>query len=216
MTCEEFSPLLSPFVDGELNVEQGCEVMRHVEDCGGCHQRVQELRSMGMLLRALPAPPPPPDLALRLRVAASHYSVRATRVEIWKMRVATMLQAIAVPAVAGTMGALLVFAFLFGSITVPVSAARTSPDVPLGIATPPRLLQAAGFDVDGPLLVEANVDASGRVYGYRVLSGHPDAQVLSRLNNQLLFSVFEPATTMFGQRTAGSIVVSYGTVRVRG
>lgn len=216
MTCEEFIPLLSPFVDGELNVEQGCEVMRHVEDCGLCHQRVQAMRSMGQLLRAIPAPPPPPDLALRLRVAASHYSVRATRLEIWKMRVAALLQAVAVPAVAGTMGAVLVFAFLFGSITVPVSSSRNSPDVPLGVATPPRLLQAAGFDVDAPLLVEANVDAYGRVYGYRVLSGHPDAQVLSRLNNQLLFSVFEPATTMFGQRTAGSLLVSYGMVHVRG
>lgn len=216
MTCEEFSPLLSPFIDGELNVEQGCEVMRHVEECGLCTRRVQELRSMGGLMRALPVPPPPKDLALRLRVAASHYSVRATRMEIWKMRVAALLQAIAVPAVAGTMGALLVFAFLFGSITVPVSTAHSGPDVPLGIATPPRLLQAAGFDVDAPLLVEANVDASGRVYGYRVLSGHPDAQVLSRLNNQLLFSVFEPATTMFGQRTSGSVLVSYGLVRVRG
>lgn len=216
MTCEEFSPLLSPFVDGELNVEQGCEVMRHVEDCALCQQRVQELRSMGQLVRALPVPAPPPDLALRLRVAASHYSVRATRLEIWKMRVATLLQAVAVPAVAGTMGALLVFAILFGSVMVPVSSAHNSPDVPLGVATPPRLLQAAGFDVDAPLLVEANVDASGRVYGYRVLSGHPDAQALSRLNNQLLFSIFEPATTMFGQRTSGSVLVSYGMVRVRG
>lgn len=216
MTCEEFSPLLSPFVDGELNIEQGCEAMRHVEECGLCTRRVQELRSMGKLMRALPVPLPPADLALRLRVAASHYSVRATRMEIWKMRIATLLQAIAVPAVAGTMGALLVFAFLFGSVTVPVSTAQDGPDVPLGIATPPRLLQAAGFDVDAPLLVEANVDAYGRVYGYRVLSGHPDAQALSRLNNQLLFSVFEPATTMFGQRTSGSVLVSYGMVRVRG
>lgn len=216
MTCEEVNPLLSLFVDGELQIEQGCEVMRHMDGCDLCSRQVQDIRAMGQLMRALPVPEPPPDLALRLRVSASRYSVRATRLEIWKMRVATVLQAMAVPAVAGTMGALLVFAFLFGSIMVPATVASQHPDVPLGVATPPRLLQAAGFDVDAPLLVEANVDASGRVYGYRVLSGHPDAQVLSRLNNQLLFSVFEPATTMFGQRTVGNVLVSYGMVRVRG
>lgn len=215
MTCGEVEPLLSPFADGELNLQQSCEVVRHVEECGQCREHLQSLRVMGQLVRALPAPPPPPHLALRLRVAASRHSVRASRWELVKLRLTILCQAIAVPAAAGTMGALMLFAFLFGSITPPLRASQ-GPDVPLGYATPPRLLQAAGFDVSAPLVVEASVDASGRVYGYRVLTGHPDAQVLSQLNNQLLFSVFSPATTMFGQRTTGRVLVSYGSVHVRG
>lgn len=215
MTCSEVEPLFSPYVDGVLEVGQSCEVVRHVEECVRCREHLQGIRAVGQLVRALPVPPPPPDLALRLRVAASRHSNRTSPLAIWKLRMGTLFQAMAVPAAAGTMGALLLFAFLFGSVTPPLRASQ-GPDVPLGYATPPRLLQAAGFDVSGALVVEANVDAYGRVYGYRVLSGHPDAEVISQVNNQLLFSVFEPATTMFGQRTAGRVLVSYGTVHVRG
>ena len=215
MTCGEFEPLLSPYIDGELEVKQSCEVVRHVEECGKCREHLQSLRTMGKMMRALPVPPPPRDLALRLRVAASRHSVRVSRLELLQFRFGMMWRAIAVPAAAGTMGALMLFAFLFGSVTPPLQASE-GPDVPLGYATPPRLLTAAGFDVTAPLVVEANVDAEGRVYGYRVLAGHPTARVISEVNNQLLFSVFEPATTIFGQRTTGQVLVSYGTVHVRG
>mgnify|MGYP001554548603 CR=1 FL=1 len=79
----------------------------------------------------------------------------------------------------------------------------------------PRLSSGGLYNI-GPVVIDAQIDAQGRVYGYRVVSGSTDPAVIQRLNNQLLLSVFRPARTMFGQPTTGSVLVSFGTVDVRG
>jgi hypothetical protein len=159
----------------------------------------------------------PADLGLRLRVRASHFSVRGGRAQYWRLRLMHAIQAMAVPAAVGTATALFLFSALAGGVQAKVSARPGVPDVQVGMgAMPPRLTRSSDFDIAGPMLVEAQIDASGHVYGYSVLSGNPDAQAITRLKNQLLMSVFQPATTIFGQPTNGSLLVSFGTVDVRG
>jgi hypothetical protein len=96
-------------------------------------------------------------------------------------------------------------------------------DEPLGMATAPRLLYNLGptADVDqigtlnGPVVVEAYVNGSGRVYDYRIVNGPDDAQTRSEVENMLLFSVFEPAR-FFGQPVRGLAVLSFSGVSVHG
>lgn len=215
--CETLQAALSSYLDGELKPEHSGALIRHLEWCSECSARLEQYRELRQQMQALPASVPPPDLALRLRVEASHYSVRGQQWEYWKMRMGAALRALAVPATVGTAAALFLFTALAGGVRGNLVNDPLIPDVTIGgDATPPRLTSPSNYNVDATVLVEANIDATGHVYGYRVLSGPTDAGLISQLNNQLLLSVFQPATTSFGQPTTGSLLVSFGTVEVRG
>lgn len=215
--CAQWSPELSAYCDGEMERSRAQDLERHLEFCTECRARLTSYRAMGYQLRALPAPPAPAELAIRLRVEASHYAARGQRWAFWQVRVTSALQALALPMVVGTAAALFLFSALAGGVSANAPAHPLRPDVVVGEpATPPRLALASNYGVDGSVLVEAQIDATGHVYSYEVLSGHTDAQLISRLNTQLLLSVFQPAMTNFGQPTTGSLLVSYGSVDVRG
>jgi hypothetical protein len=215
--CAQFQPALSAYLDGELDLGQSGVLIRHLEVCEECAGKLEMYRELGERLRRLPAAAVPADLGLRLRVRASHFSVRGGWAQYWRLRLMHAIQAMAVPAAVGTATALFLFSALAGGVQAKVSVRPGVPDVQVGMgAMPPRLTRSSDFDIAGPMLVEAQIDASGHVYGYSVLSGNPDAQAITRLKNQLLMSVFQPATTIFGQPTNGSLLVSFGTVDVRG
>lgn len=208
---------LSAYLDGELAAGEVRRVEEHLHACGACAERLESYRGLGEELRRLAPPPTPADLGLRLRVEASHYSVRHQRWEYLRMRCAMALEALALPTAVGTVATLFLFIALTGGVRSNIVNNPMAPDVPVfGLATPPQFTAGPDASVSGPVLVEADVDANGRVYNYRVLSGAHDPQTIEQLNNQLLLSVFTPATTIFGQPTNGSVLVSYGTVDVRG
>lgn len=215
MNCGWVHKQLSPYLDGELNVDESCEVLRHVEDCGACRLRLQQMRAVAQSLSAVPPVPAPPRLALKLRVAASHYSVRHEQLEYLKLRLGMMIRAMAVPAAAGMMGAVCIFAFLLGSMARGLTMASITQDVPLTLSTPPRLARMPAFDIGAPVIVDATVNEYGRVDDYKLLSGPSDQRVISRVGNQLLFTVFEPATA-YGHPISGHVVLQYNSVRVRG
>jgi hypothetical protein len=68
---------------------------------------------------------------------------------------------------------------------------------------------------DVPIIVDAMVDSSGRVYRYTILEGPTDREVNIRVENNLLTSVFTPAT-VFGVPVRGHVVITYTGVSVRG
>ena len=68
---------------------------------------------------------------------------------------------------------------------------------------------------DVPIVVDAMVDSSGRVYSYTILEGSTDSEVIVRVENNLLSSVFAPAT-VFGVPVRGHVVITYTGVSVRG
>lgn len=215
--CQALQPALSAYMDGELDPGQSGALLHHLEKCPNCAAILGDYRAMSEAMRALPAPEPPAELALRLRVEASHYSVRGQRWLFLRLRWMAALQTLALPAVVGTVAALSLFVALAGGVHSNIVNNPLLPDVPVfGNATPPRLTSMPSYSVGRALLVQAQIDATGRVYGYRVLSGSADPQTIARLNNQLLLGVFQPATTIFGQPTTGSLLVSFDTVDVRG
>jgi hypothetical protein len=69
--------------------------------------------------------------------------------------------------------------------------------------------------VDVPVVVEAMVDSKGRVYDYTFLEGPSDPAVRVRVENNLLGSIFQPAT-VFGVPVRGHLVVTYTGIFVRG
>ena len=72
-------------------------------------------------------------------------------------------------------------------------------------------LQQLPDTVGKPLVVEAYIDAKGRIWDYKVLSNAGESNTLSsNIKNLLIFSVFRPATLM-GQPTTGTATLVFST-----
>jgi hypothetical protein len=135
-----------------------------------------------------------------------------------KFRLETALNAFMVPATAGLLSAIVFFGLLIGFFALP----SLSNDVPVQtmLYTPPELtLSPFGLTnsiSSDAVVVEAVVDANGRVQDYRVLSdGQTSDDVDQQIKNMLIFTMFRPATS-FGRPTTGRVVLSFSHVNVKG
>src|SRR5215471_8200690 len=122
------------------------------------------------------------------------------------------------PGIAGVATASVFFVALSGYF-VPAQTGRdvVRADVPTILYTPPHLKSLAYTDsqlnLDSSILMEMDVDASGRVQNYRIISGRDDAQVREQLNRALLFTAFAPARS-FGVPVPGKAVISFSRAQV--
>ena len=126
-----------------------------------------------------------------------------------------------VPATAGLVSAVLIFGLLLGFFALPSQLQASSGDVPLMLYTAPQLEQtmfgtSLGSTGDDSVVIEAYVDANGRVEDYRILSQPDDAgAVLPEVKKILIFTTFRPALSM-GRPTSGRAVISFSKISVRG
>jgi hypothetical protein len=220
MTCAQVKPLLSSYLDGTVTGKQMYSLDQHLQGCAGCREQYTGLRQTQALLARVGRAQVPEDLSLKLRLALSREAARMRRPVFagFSMRVANVFRAFMVPATAGVFATLVIFALLMGFIT-PVQA--NTNDVPLLISTSPELQQTgfwgalAGVSEDS-LVIEAYVDANGRVQDYRILSGPDRLKDLPHpVKNMLIFTTFRPATLM-GSPRPGTAVLSFSKVSVKG
>lgn len=226
MTCVGASRLLSPYLDGALTGKQMQSLGKHLEGCARCRQEYESLRLTQQLVTGLRQKKAPADMDLRLRVAISREAAAAERPPLqgFRIRMENALNAFMVPATAGLVAAILVFGLLVSGFTLPpaLQASYESQDVPLLLYTDPEL-QVSAFGVTSlptikgdSLVIEAYVDANGRVQDYRILSDPDDTrELLSEVKNMLIFTTFRPAMTM-GRPTAGRAVLSFSKINVKG
>src|SRR5208337_3286645 len=223
MNCAEIKKLFSPYLDGQVSGTEMRTLTRHVEQCAGCAREFAAMRRTQQLLATLGRKKAPADLALKLRVAISREAAQARRprYEGVLVRLENTLNAFMVPATAGLVSAVLFFGLLLGFFALPAELRASSGDVPLMLYTGPQLEQSAfgtslGTMGDDSVVIEAYVDANGRVQDYRILSQPDDAQtVLPQLKNLLIFTTFRPALSM-GRPTAGRAVISFSKISVKG
>jgi hypothetical protein len=221
--CTEIKKLFSPYLDGRISGTEMRTLTRHVEQCAGCAREYAAMQRSQQLLSALGPKKAPADLALKLRLAISREAAqtRRPRFEGVLLRLENALNAFMVPATAGLVSAVLFFGLLLGFFALPAELQASSGDVPLMLYTGPQLDQSAfgtslGNMGDDAVVVEAYVDANGRVEDYRILSQPADAKaVLPELKNLLIFTTFHPALSM-GRPTAGTAVLSFSKISVRG
>src|SRR6185436_9746030 len=67
MQCERARELLSPYLDGELSVQERRVVAAHIEGCRICEAQVADFLRVGRTLAETGREPMPKALALRLR-----------------------------------------------------------------------------------------------------------------------------------------------------
>ena len=223
MNCAEIKKLFSPYLDGQVSGSEMSALKRHVEECASCAREYAATERTQELLASLGPKKAPYDLALKLRVAISREAAQARRprFEGVLVRLGDAINAFMVPATAGMVSAMLCFGLLLGFFALPAELRASSGDVPLMLYTGPRLEQSAfgtslGNMGDDAVVIEAYVDANGRVEDYRILSQPDDAKaVLPQLKNLLIFTTFHPALSM-GRPTTGTAVLSFSKISVKG
>lgn len=223
MKCGDVKELFSPYLDGQVSGLEMHALSRHLEECPRCTREYAALQRTQQLLAGLVAKKAPADLALKLRIAASQQAarVRRPRYQALLVRVENAVNAFMVPATAGLVSAVLIFGLLLGFFALPGQLQASSGDVPLMLYTAPQLEQtmfgnSLSGSGDDSVVIEAYVDANGRVGDYRILSQPEDAEsVLPEVKKILIFTTFRPALSM-GRPTAGRAVISFSKISVKG
>jgi hypothetical protein len=223
MNCGEAKKLFSPYLDGQVSGREMRALDGHIDECSRCAREYVAMRRTQLLLANLGSKKAPADLPLRLRVAISREVAqkRRSRFEGVLVRLENALNAFMVPATAGLVSAVLIFGLLLGFIALPGQLQAASGDVPLMLYTAPQLEQSVfgtslGSIGDDSVVIEAYVDANGRVEDYRILSQSEDAKaMLPQVKNLLIFTTFRPALSM-GRPTAGRAVISFSRISVKG
>jgi hypothetical protein len=195
----------------------------HLSECAACNAEYQSLRQAHRLLVSVGRPKVPADLGLKLRLAISREvaQARRPRFEGLTVRLENAMRAFMVPAAAGFASALILFAIAMVYFVAP-SSLRADNDVPLVMVnTGPELQPSTlGLSMDtidqDSLVIEAYVDANGRVQDYRILSDSSESQeVLPKVKQMLIFTTFRPALSM-GRPTPSRAVLSFSKISVKG
>jgi|SRR5215469_8753413 len=223
MKCVEAKSLFSSYLDGAVPGTQMRAIRAHLDQCTGCQNDYTLLTSTQRLLASVGRRRAPADLSLKLRLAISREAALAKQPPFHGLRVRleNELRSFMVPATVGLTLAVVVFGFIMGFLGLPELEARSRNDVPLLLYSAPEL-QATSFGTTlspinaDSLVIEAYVDANGRVEDYRILSD-PDSSkdLLPKVKNMLIFTTFRPAMSM-GHPTSGRAVLSFSKISVRG
>jgi anti-sigma factor RsiW len=228
MSCTEVQACFSSYLDGAISGVEMQKIARHIEGgegAGGCEVCARELAAWKLTQNALAALRPakaPADLPLKLRIAISREHAR--RESRWRDRLSLAWDNVVQPRLvqlsAGLAGSVVLgsAALLLGVVAVPQPVLAN--DEPLGAITAPHYLYStvspAGFiSARDPIVVEALVDSTGRVYDFTIVSGPQNDDVLTQVTGQLLGSVFQPASA-FGVPVRGRVVMTYSGISVRG
>jgi anti-sigma factor RsiW len=225
--CDSMQASFSAYLDGQLSGFAMQQIAAHLAACPHCDRDFASWRAMQnslAMLRTDAKAKAPDNLGLKLRIAISHESSRRTSsaFDALSLRWQNSIRPIALQVSAGFAMAVVLLgtlAFLVGSVAVPQAVLAN--DEPLGAMTAPHYLYSAAHpspilaEHDATIVVEALINARGRVYDYNIVSGAEDPAVRSQVVNRLLLSVFSPAS-VFGAPVRGRVVLTFSGVSVHG
>jgi hypothetical protein len=223
LQCPQAKRLFSPYLDGAVTGTEMLALQDHLADCAACNEQYRSLRASQQLLVSMGRPKAPEDLGLKLRLAISREAETAKRARFEGMlvRLENAFGAFMVPATAGFLSALIIFGIAMVYFVTP-SSLQAANDVPLVMVnTAPELQPSAfGLTLDSinadSLVIEAYVDANGRVQDYRILSDTEESkEVLPEVKRMLIFTTFRPALSM-GRPTPSRAVLSFSKISVKG
>ena len=224
INCDSIRSSFSAYLDGAISGHQMQAIARHLESCADCKREFDGLRAMQKSLAILGPAKAPADLGMKLRIAISHE--RAAMKSNWKDRFSlkweNTVRPLLVQVSAGFAGSVVLVGgiiLLLGMVAAPEPVMAN--DEPLGAITVPHYLYSAvdphpiTTSNDAPIVIEAYVNEQGRVYDYNIVSGPVDTTVKNQVADQLVMSVFQPAS-VFGSPVRGRVVLTFAGVSVRG
>ena len=222
MNCPQIQEMFSAYLDGAVSGREMQAVSNHLQECENCKSEFEAWRGVQQMLSSVGQLKAPDDLGLRLRLAISRESSR--RQGHWWDAITTRWENILRPALlqasAGFAGSLVLvgsLAMLIGVVAAPESVMAN--DEPLGALTQPHYLYSAAHlepvvtPEDSTIVIEADVNASGQVYDYHVVSGPTDSSTMSQVRDQLMVQVYEPAKA-FGEPVRGRVLITFSGMSV--
>jgi hypothetical protein len=222
--CQKCRSLFSAYLDGAVSGKQMQKIAKHLETCPACAREFSALRAMQRSLASLGPAKAPADLGLKLRLAISHEQARrkSNWLDTLSLKWDNAIRPMLVQVSAGFAGAVILvggIGLLLGMVAAPEPVMAN--DEPLGAMTSPHYLysivnpRAIITDHDSVIVVEAYVNEQGRVYDYNIVSGPDDPAVHNQVVDQLLTSVYEPAS-VFGAPVRGRVVLTFSGISVHG
>ena len=234
--CEEIQARFSTYLDGAISGHEMLEISEHIDGfedasrgtivagCEACAEELAAWRRTQDAVSTLGPAKAPADLALKLRIAISHEHARRESRFVDRLSLAwdNTVRPLAVQLSAGLAGTVALgggVLLLLGMAAAPQAVLAN--DEPLGALTAPHYMYSVvspGSIVtghDAAIVVEAAVDASGRVYDFTIVAGPDDPGVRTQVANQLLGYVFQPASA-FGVPIRGRVVLTFSGISVRG
>ncbi|HEX3969020.1 MAG TPA: zf-HC2 domain-containing protein [Edaphobacter sp.] len=222
--CHKCRSSFSAYLDGAVSGKQMQRIARHLETCSDCAREFSALRVMQRSLAILGPAKAPADLGLKLRLAISHEQARrkSSWFETLGVRWENAIRPMLVQVSAGFAGTIILIGsigLLLGMVAAPEPVMAN--DEPLAGMTAPHYLyssvspRAIVTDQDSVIVVEAYVNSEGRVYDYKIVSGPDDPAVHDQIVDQLMMSVYEPAS-VFGAPVRGRVVLTFSGISVHG
>lgn len=222
MTCTQSKSMLSAYLDGAVTGKQMQSLDRHLRECQTCEGEYQSLRRTQSVLAQLGPARVPEDLSLKLRLAISHEAARRRSPQFGNLmlHIQNVIRAFMVPATTGLVATVLVFGVLIGLLTSPPPVHANASDVPLMFSTDPELQPSSfglsmGVASEDSLVIQAYIDANGRVQDYRIIAGSQSPKDIHELRNMLILTTFRPATWM-GMPRPGTAILSFSKISVKG
>lgn len=221
--CADARGSFSSYLDGLLDGVSMSVLASHLDDCQACHVEFEVWRAMQTALAELGPATVPDVLQSQLRDTLAGEIERGTYLSPFQ-RFVVFCQRSVWPAglrlSAGLAGALLLVAslsWIVGSVA-PVQANDdrlthlNAPQYLYSMTPPSPIANEVGYVA---VLVDAKVDARGRVYDYELIQGPGDPATRLRIESNLLGSIFRPAT-LFGVPVPGHAMMTYTAVSIRG
>ena len=218
--CEHVRRDFSAYLDGAMSGVEMAALSGHLDHCGSCSTEFAAWRDVQSALAELGPAQPPQRLQSRLRAALAAERERGSYVP-WLQRVVRAWSATIAPMALRVSGGIAAAVVLAAGLGWVFGAPIQANDDRMAHLVAPHYLysqvppQPIVTHHDAPIVVEALVDTQGRVYDYSILEGPSDPDVKLQVENDLLASVFQPAT-VFGTPVRGHVVMTYMGLSVRG
>ncbi len=221
--CTAARENFSAYLDGALDGRVMGQMAAHFQSCRECEAEFAAWRSMHTALSELRMAEVPRALESQLRDALAGELERGTY-RSPTQRFGAFWRSYLLPAGmrlgAGLSAALVLVAgltWLIGTVA-PVQAnddrlAHLNAPRFLYSVTPPESVTTSNRFV--AVMVDVKVNAEGRVYDYDIVEGPKDEETRTRIEANLLGSIFKPAT-VFGVPVPGHAMMTYTAVSVRG
>jgi hypothetical protein len=222
--CTSMQASFSAYLDGAVSGLAMQQIAEHLDDCPDCAHEFAAWRAVQDSLAMLPTAKAPENLSLKLRIAISHESSkRASNILdsfslYWENAIRPFVLQISA-GFASAVVLLVALGFLLGTVAAPPAVLAN--DEPLGAVTSAHYLYSAEHPrpiltaQDSIIVVDALINDRGRVYDYTIVSGAQDPAVPAQILDQLLLSVFQPAS-VFGAPVSSRVILTYAGVSVRG
>jgi len=224
LDCEAARREFDAYLDSAMSGVEMRAMAVHLQACPPCALEFGELRLLQQHLGNLGSAAMPQRLQQQLRETlaverehGTHLALRGRMLLSWKSWMAPLALR-----VSGGLAAALVIAGGLGWLfAAPLVSPVQANDENMAHPVAPRYLysevpaQPIETQHDVPVVVQALVDTEGRVYDYQIVAGPEDPATRMKVEENLLTSVFRPATA-FGVPVRGQVVVTYAGVVVRG